>query len=227
MMRHIRIALVVLLPFLMMNVVYSVLSVAAMMLRLFKMQGVAGEEFAMLATFAAPCIAITAGHVAAAAWVVATAKTALAANATKAPSRLAACAVALAVVFGGWRCIEPLSTDTPLSSYSYPIVVSFLKTSAQRSERLKVEEKNLERPERTRRSREDRERIFDDGFESRSSCAEVFFIDGVDCYRAHHGHLAAPKKAAYLPVKQGFKRIPVTQDTPKIRSIRRRPLAFF
>jgi hypothetical protein len=48
------------------------------------------------------------------------------------------------------------------------------KSSAQRSERLKVEEKILERPERTRRSREDREWIFDDGFESRSRCAEVF-----------------------------------------------------
>jgi hypothetical protein len=49
-----------------------------------------------------------------------------------------------------------------------------IKTSAQRIERLKVEEKILERPECTRRSREDHERIFDDGFESRSSCAEVF-----------------------------------------------------
>jgi hypothetical protein len=54
------------------------------------------------------------------------------------------------------------------------IICHISKTSAQRSERLKVEEKILVRPERTRRSREDRERIFDDGFESHSSCAEVF-----------------------------------------------------
>jgi hypothetical protein len=57
------------------------------------------------------------------------------------------------------------------------LIESLTKASAQRNERLKVEEKILERPERTRRSREDRERIFDDGFESRSSCAEVFDID--------------------------------------------------
>jgi hypothetical protein len=119
MMRHIRIALVVLLPFLMMNVVYSVLSVAAMMLRLFKMQGVAGEEFTMLATFAAPCIAITAGHVAAAAWVVATAKTALAANATKAPSHLAACAVALAVVL----VVGAVSSPCRLTRLCRPILI--------------------------------------------------------------------------------------------------------
>ncbi len=47
------------------------------------------------------------------------------------------------------------------------------KTSAQRSERFKVEEKILERPECTQ-VHEDREGIFDEGFGPRSSCAEVF-----------------------------------------------------
>lgn len=115
-----------LLPFLLMNMVFSIGAGGSMIWQVLRLHDVPGNDWAILASLMAPCIAIIAGHLAAVAWAFAPANTAGATKLTQAPSRFAACAAATAILFGGWRCIEPMLEPTPLSPFSYPIIASFL-----------------------------------------------------------------------------------------------------
>jgi hypothetical protein len=132
-MRRMRVAVVVLVllsnvgflyAFFLLNLVFFIGLVAAMTAQLFSTRPFEAEEFVVLATLLAPCIATVSGLMAAASW--AAAPSANASQASKAPSHFAAYAAALAIITGAVRSIELMWTDATISPGSYPVVAAFL-----------------------------------------------------------------------------------------------------
>ena len=107
--------------FFLMNMVFFVASVVAMVAQLFSTRPFEAEQFWMMAILLAPCIATVSGLVAAASWAAAPAT-----DASQAPSHFAAYAAALAIITGAVRCIELMWTDPSIFPGSYPIVAAFL-----------------------------------------------------------------------------------------------------